>query len=162
MLQWAKCVIAKILLCIWLRNSSWCPVIQDWRISCQPSIILLTKMYKFLTAKGLLNLIYLYQFYAASASYVQLMMSSYSRVTSLMPTVNNIVYQDILVLNSWNFTQSNLSNLFYTRTSSISLTGVITVVGAYLALLRFLVWNWTMSSWVVNNLERVKFTTWKR
>jgi hypothetical protein len=30
----------------------------------------------------------------------QLMMTSDSRVTSLMPTVNNIVHQDVLVLNS--------------------------------------------------------------
>ena len=110
MLHWDKCVIAKILLCIWLRNSSQCPVIQDWRISCQPSIILFTKAYWFLTAKGLQS-----QFYAASHLMLteeQLMMSSDSRVTSLMPTVNNIVYQDVLVLNSWNFTQSNISTCF--------------------------------------------------
>ncbi len=57
-LHWAKCMIAKISLCIWLRNSSRCPVIQDWRISCQLSIILFTKTYWFLIAKGLLNCIY--------------------------------------------------------------------------------------------------------
>ncbi len=59
----------------------------------------------------------------------QPMMSSDSRITSLIPTVNHIVYQDVLVLNSWRFTQSNLSILFYARTSSISLTGIIAVVG---------------------------------
>jgi hypothetical protein len=52
---------------------------------------------------------------------------NYSHSTGLMPSVNNIVYQDVLIHNSESYPILTI-NLFIATTSSISLRGVIMVV----------------------------------